>query len=88
MAQNRDVYTSRIVVDPDILLGKPVIRGTRISVALVLSKLGYDFNVEELLDDYPRLTVDDIRACLAYAADVVAGEEIHVVRADDALATA
>lgn len=88
MAQNRDVYANRIIVDPDILMGKPVIRGTRISVELVLSKLGFEFNVDELLDDYPRLTMDDIRACLAYAADVIASEEIHLVRRDDALATA
>jgi uncharacterized protein (DUF433 family) len=88
MAQNRDVYANRIVVDPEILLGKPVIKGTRISVELILSKLGFAFDIDELLDDYPRLTTDDIRACLAYAADVIASEEIHLVRRDDALATA
>jgi uncharacterized protein (DUF433 family) len=88
MAQNRDVYAGRIIIDPEILLGKPVIKGTRISVELVLSKLGYEFDLDELLDDYPRLTIDDIRACLAYAADVVAGEEVHLFRRDDAFATA
>ena len=67
--------TDRIHTDPKIMLGKPVIRGTRIPVELLLRKLGEGAAEEDLLDAYPRLTREDIRAALAYAADLVAGQE-------------
>ena len=56
--------------------GKPVVRGTRVPVELLLRKLAEGASLEELLDAYPRLTVDDIRASLAYAADTIAHESI------------
>jgi len=65
----------RIVVDPKVMLGKPVIRGTRIPVELILRKLSEGATMDELLDAYPRLTQDDLRAAVAYAADAVAHEE-------------
>ena len=67
---------SRIHSDPRILGGKPVIRGTRISVELVLRKLSEGATVEDLLDAYPHLTADDIRAAVAYAADVIADDGV------------
>ena len=67
--------TDRIVIDPKVMLGKPVIRGTRITVELIVRKLAEGATEEELLDGYPRLTPEDIRAALAYAADAVAHEE-------------
>lgn len=77
----------RITVDPAILVGKPIVKGTRISVELVLDRLAAEPNLDVLLEDYPSLTVDDVRACLAYASAVVAGEEIHFLSfRDDALA--
>ncbi len=69
--------TNRIEINPSVMLAKPVIRNTRIPVELVLRKLADGATVEELLDAYPRLTVDDVRACLAYAADAIAHEDIH-----------
>jgi uncharacterized protein (DUF433 family) len=69
-------YLDRIVVDPKILVGKPVVRGTRIPVALVLERLAHDLNLETIFEDYPRLTPDDIKACLEYASGVVAGEDV------------
>jgi uncharacterized protein (DUF433 family) len=66
----------RIVRDPAIMLGKPVIRGTRITVELILRKLGEGLTPAEIIADYPRLTEADIRAAQAYAADVVADEEV------------
>ena len=54
--------TARIEIDPDVMLGKPVIRGTRIPVELILRKLGEGATVEDLLDAYPHLTPEDIRA--------------------------
>ena len=66
----------RIEVNPQIMDGKPVIRGTRIPVELVLRKLGAGKSAEEILADHPRLTRDDIRAAQAFAADYLADEDI------------
>jgi uncharacterized protein (DUF433 family) len=67
--------TDRIVVDPGVMLGKPVIRGTRLTVELILRKLGEGASEDDLLDGYPGLKREDIRAALAYAADTLAHEE-------------
>lgn len=67
--------TDRIEVNPKVMLGKPVIRGTRIPVELILRKLGEGATDNDLLDAYPRLTREDIQAAIAYAADAVAREE-------------
>ena len=66
----------RIEVDPAVMMGKPVIRGTRIPVELIVRKLSEGAAEEDLLDAYPRLTLEDIRAALAYAADALAHETI------------
>ena len=66
----------RIEINPDIMGGKPVIRGTRIPVELILRKLGAGMSVEAVLADHPRLTLDDLRAAQAFAADYLASEEI------------
>ena len=68
--------TDRIEINAGVMQGKPVIRGTRIPVELVLRKLAEGAKAEELLDAYPRLVADDIRAALAYAADTIAHETI------------
>lgn len=71
--------TDRIEVNPKVMLGKPVIRGTRIPVELVLRKLGEGASEADLLDAYPGLTGDDIRAAMAYAADTLAHEETIII---------
>jgi uncharacterized protein (DUF433 family) len=68
--------TERIAIDPAIMMGKPVIRGTRITVEMVLRKLAEGATEGELLEEYPHLAVDDIRAAVAYGAATVAHEEI------------
>jgi uncharacterized protein (DUF433 family) len=68
--------TDRIEINPNVMMGKPVIKGTRITVELVLRKLGEGATEADLLDAYPRLTREDIRAAITYAADTVAHEEI------------
>jgi uncharacterized protein (DUF433 family) len=73
--------TDRIEINPDVLVGKPVIRGTRIPVELILRKLAEGSTVTELLDAYPRLVGEDIQAALAYAADSVANEVIVLPKA-------
>jgi uncharacterized protein (DUF433 family) len=70
------IMKDRIEVNPDVMLGKPVIRGTRIPVELIVRKLGEGATEADLLDAYPRLTQEDIRAALAYAADSLAHETI------------
>jgi len=68
--------TDRIEINPEVMLGKPVIRGTRIPVELLLRKLSEGATEADLLDAYPRLAREDIQAALAYAADTVAHETI------------
>jgi uncharacterized protein (DUF433 family) len=65
-------YRGRIVVDPEILAGKPIIKGTRIPVELVLKRLAQDLNFEQLYMAYPRLTPEDVKACLVYAEALLA----------------
>ena len=66
----------RIETNPKIMLGKPVIKGTRITVEIILKKLAQDISVDEILRDYPGLTRDDIQAALSYAATALSTEEI------------
>lgn len=67
--------TDRIEINPKVMLGKPVIRGTRITVELILRKLSEGAREADLLDAYPRLTREDIKAAIGYAADTLAHEE-------------
>jgi len=67
----------RIVVDPKIMLGKPVIKGTRLPVEIIVEKVAYGDTIEDLRKDYPFLKEDDIRAALLYAAKRIANEEIY-----------
>jgi len=62
-------YRDRIVIDPEIRFGKPSVRGTRITVGDVLSYLASGMSEQQILADFPQLTRDDIRACLAFAAE-------------------
>jgi uncharacterized protein (DUF433 family) len=66
----------RVEINPDIMGGKPVIRGTRVPVELILRKLGAGMTADAILADHPRLTEDDIRAAQAFAADYMADEEL------------
>ena len=68
-----------IEINPKVMLGKPVVRGTRITVEFILRKLGEGASYKDLLQAYPHLTEDDIRAAIAYAADALAHEETIAV---------
>jgi uncharacterized protein (DUF433 family) len=70
----------RITADPKIFGGKPIVRGMRISVELIVSLLAQGETPEAILKDYPDLTRDDIQACLAYALAVIANDSLDAVR--------
>jgi len=90
MKEDQRFYQEYIVADPRILAGKPVVKGTRIGVDLVLEELSHNPDIHELLAAHPDLTRDDVQACLAYAKDIVTGKEVSPkppkgVRSDAAL---
>ena len=62
-------YRDRIVIEPEVRFGKPCVRGTRITVGDILSYLASGMSEQQIVDDFPQLTSDDIRACLAFAAE-------------------
>jgi uncharacterized protein (DUF433 family) len=66
----------RIVMDPRIMVGKPTVKGTRITVEMILRKLGAGMSPDEIRQDHPHLTLDDIRAAQAFAADYLADEAV------------
>jgi uncharacterized protein (DUF433 family) len=70
-----------IVADPQVMLGKPVVRGTRITVELILEKLAAGESVDDLLVAYPRLSRDAVRAALAYAAETLRADTIFPLAA-------
>jgi uncharacterized protein (DUF433 family) len=69
-------YRDRISVNPNVMLGKPVIRGTRITVELILRKLSEGADTEDVLEGYPDLCREDILAALSYGAEVISSEEV------------
>jgi uncharacterized protein (DUF433 family) len=66
----------RIIVDPRIMVGKPVIRGTRIPVDAIIHRIALGDTIEELLEDYPKITRLDVKAALEYAGSLVRGEDV------------
>jgi len=77
----RDELRSRIVSDPKVMTGKPVIRGTRIPVELIVRMLSQRISEEAILQEYPRLRAEDLQAALDYAADVLADEHVFPLSA-------
>jgi len=71
-------YRERVAVDAGVMLGKPTIKGTRITVELLLRKLADGESIQNLLDAYPHLQRDDVLAALSYGADVISREELIV----------
>ena len=77
-------WQERIVVDPKVIVGKPLIRGTRLSVEFILDLLANDWTIEQILSEYPQLAREDVMAVLKYAAEIlkdmgVPKEAVHIV---------
>ncbi len=72
-------YNKRIAVNPNIMLGKPIIKGTRITVELILKKLSEEMTPEQIIKAYPSLTREDITAALSYSVDVISKEELIAI---------
>lgn len=80
----RDELLHRITANPAIFGGKPIIRGRRISVELILALMASGETNETILADYPDLEAEDLRACLAYAHAAIAGESLDAVKVEAA----
>ena len=74
-------WRERIVVDPTVLVGKPVVKGTRIAVEFVVDLLRRGWTTEEILKEYDHLSAQEIRACLAYASEILKAEQVHLLPA-------
>jgi uncharacterized protein (DUF433 family) len=72
-------WRERITIDPDVLVGKPIVKGTRISVEFVVDLLGRGWTQEQILREYDHLSAEDLQACLAYASDVLKAERVHLL---------
>ena len=72
-------WEDRISVDPKVLVGKPVVKGTRLSVEFIVERLADGWSEQQLLDNYPGLTHEDISACLRYAAEVLKLERVYSI---------
>jgi uncharacterized protein (DUF433 family) len=73
-------WRNRIAAHPDVLVGKPVIKGTRISVELVMDLLVAGYTSEQILEQYDHLTREDIQACLAYAKEILQTERVYALK--------
>ena len=73
-------WRERIELNPEVLVGKPVIKGTRLSVEFIITRLAQGRAYEELLNSHPGLTRDDILACLAYASELLESERVYPVK--------
>lgn len=72
-------WPERITLDPKVLVGKPVVKGTRLAVEFIIDLLAAGRTEAEILEDYPGLTAEDIRACLACASAALKAENAHTV---------
>jgi uncharacterized protein (DUF433 family) len=71
-------WRDRITVDANVLVGKPIVKGTRIAVEFVIDLLGRGWTTEEVLREYDHLTPADIQACLAYASEILKSEKVYL----------
>lgn len=75
-------WRDHIETNPDILAGKPVVKGTRLAVEFVVGLLAQGWTVDDLLDQYPALTREDVQACLHYASEILKSERVYPLTSD------
>lgn len=73
----RESWQDRIVIDPDVLVGKPVVKGTRLAVEFIIELLAQGWTEADILRNYPGLTSRDIQACLGYASNLLRSERVY-----------
>jgi uncharacterized protein (DUF433 family) len=73
-------WQERIVIDPNILIGKPVIKGTRLSVEFILDLLAQSWSENDIIENYPGIAQEDIKACLSYASDALKNEIVYPLK--------
>ncbi|HAX76996.1 MAG TPA: antitoxin [Cyanobacteria bacterium UBA11372] len=74
-------WQTRITLDPNILLGKPIIKGTRLAVEFIINLLAQGWTSDEILRNYPGITLEDIQACLGYASAALKAEKVYALPA-------
>jgi uncharacterized protein (DUF433 family) len=74
-------WRERIVLNPEVLAGKPIIRGTRLAVTFMIELLAQGWTERQILTNYPGVSPEDIRACLAYASEVLSAQKVYPVGA-------
>ena len=72
-------WRDRITIDSQVLVGKPVVKGTRVAVELIVDLLAAGWTQEQILDSYPTLQAEDVRACLAYASELLHNERVYLL---------
>jgi uncharacterized protein (DUF433 family) len=75
------MWEDRIIIDPDVLVGKPVVKGTRLAVEFIIDLLAQGWSEQDILQNYPGLTREDIQACLSYASSILHAEEVYPLKA-------
>ena len=70
-------WQERIIIDPEILVGKPLVKGSRLAVEFIIDLLAKGWSEDEILRNYPGLSQEDIRACLSYASEILRAEKIY-----------
>jgi uncharacterized protein (DUF433 family) len=74
-------WQDRIELNPEVLVGKPVVKGTRLAVEFIIELLAQGWTEEQILHSYPGLTHEDIQACLAYASNMLHSEKVYPIKA-------
>jgi uncharacterized protein (DUF433 family) len=72
-------WQSRITINPNVLVGKPTIKGTRLSVELIIDLLAQGWSTDEILRNYPGILIEDIQACLSYASESLQSEKVYAI---------
>jgi len=70
-------WKERIIIDPRVLVGKPVVKGTRLAVEFIVELLAQGWSETEIVHNYPGLTSEDIKACLQYASEILRAEKVY-----------